>query len=457
MDDTQEPPSTRRPNISPAPQDSRYSFILNIPATHSHTGKRIRRYFHTEKEAKKELARLSKVAESHGKTAASIPTRLLNDALEARRLLEENSSSVTLADAVRAFLKISKERETSTTMEKALEAWKTAPKAGGQTKRNDTLSEIGTLAKQLALTFGPSIVAEMTAEKVASFLETIGRGNANGELSPRAFNKRITLVSGFFSYCERHGWSDGSIIKRLKAQRKKVEEKETKQPGILTPDQFSTLLEKAAEVDSSLVDYLTVCGLAGVRPEEAARLNFSHFKPEEGADGIILIPDGAAKTRKGRDVPIRPALRLWLSRPGGFYERGKANSSEPLVRFQGQPLDKKLARVRYLAGWRVKLRGYPTAKPEARPYPADSLRHTFASAFLAEGGDTAALVWSFGHAGSLQTLRRHYVHRYTKAEAGEWFAVIPAGAMLPPAIRAVEAPLAEKEKKEKRKFPRISR
>jgi len=394
---------------------------------------------------------MSKVAESHGKAAASLPPRLFNDALEARRLLEENNSKASLTDAVRYYLKISKERQNSETMEKALEAWKSAPKAGGQTKRPDTQAEIGTLARQLAIPFGHFYVSDMTAEKVASFLETIGRGNGEGELSPRAFNKRITLVSGFFSFCEKHGWSDGEIIKRLKAKRKKVEEKESKQPGILTPKQFSTLLEKAEEVDSSLVDYLTVCGLAGVRPEEAARLTFSHFKPDEGADGIILIPDGAAKTRKGRDVPIRPALRLWLSRPGGFYERAKENTSEPLVRFQGQPLDKKLARVRYLAGWKVKLKGQPF-NSEAKPYPADSLRHTFASAFLAEGGDTAALVWSFGHAGSLQTLRRHYVHRYTKAEAGEWFAVIPSGAKLPPAIRMVDQSPTKGEKKEKRRF-----
>jgi integrase len=457
MGDTSEHPSSRRPNISPAPEDSRYSFILNIPATHSHTGKRIRRYFHAEKEAKKELTRLSKVAESHGKTAASIPTRLLNDALEAQRLLNEGGSTKSLTDAVRSFLKISKERDTSTTMEKALEAWKAAPKANGQTKRPDTQAEIATLAKWFEKPFAPSFVSEMTAEKVVSFLETIGRDNEQGAVSPRAINKRITLVSGFFSYCEKRGWCDGSIIKRLKAKRKPVEEKESKQPGILTPEEFATLLEKAAAVDSSLVDYLAVCGLAGVRPEEAARLNFSHFKPEEGDDGIILIPDGAAKTRKGRDVPIPPALRLWLSRAGGFYDRAKANALEPLVRFQGQPLDKKLARVRYLAGWRVKLRGYTPAKPEARPYPADSLRHTFASAFLAEGGDTAALVWSFGHAGSLQTLRRHYVHRYTKAEAGEWFAVIPSGTMLPSSIRIVEPAPTKGEKREKRKIREVSR
>ena len=132
-------------------------------------------------------------------------------------------------------------------MEKALEAWKIAPKAGGQTKRPDTQAEISTLARQLTLPFGPTFVSEMTAEKVASFLETIGRGNEDGELSPRAFNKRITLVSGFFSYCEKHGWTDGLIIKRLKAKRKKVEEKESKQPGILTPAKFALLLEKAGK------------------------------------------------------------------------------------------------------------------------------------------------------------------------------------------------------------------
>lgn len=433
------------------------SFVLNISATRSHTGSRIRKYFPTEKEALKEMAKIAKLGESFGKRAATLPTHVFTDASTARKLLDEAGSNVSLTEAVRSFLKITKERTDSTTMEEALEAWKEAPKAGGQEKRPDTQAEINTIAKQLAAAFGAKIVAEVTAEKVASFLETLGRADEEGALSPRAFNKRVRLVSAFFAYCHRHGWSDGNIIPRLKARRKRVVEKESKQPGILTAAQFAVLLEKAALVDESLVDYLAVCGLAGVRPEEAARLTFAQFKPKEGADGIVIIPDGKAKTRKGRDVQIRSALKLWLSRKGGFYERAKKNSEEPLVRFQGQALDKRLARVRYLAGWRVKIRGkdYPF-KPENPPFPPDSLRHTFASAFLAEGGDTAALVWSFGHAGSLDTLRRHYVHRYTKSQAVAWFAVVPSSAKLPPSIRIVKDQPSERGKRKKEKSPPIA-
>lgn len=429
------------------------SFVLNVSATRSHTGRRIRKYFPTEKEALKEQAQVVKMGEFFGKKAATLPTHVFTDASMARKLLEDAGSTVSLTDAVRSFLKITKERTDSTTMEKALETWKEAPKAGGQEKRPDTQAEINTIAKQLTAAFGAKIVAEVTAEKVASFLETLGRADEEGALSPRAFNKRVRLVSAFFAYCHRHGWSDGNIIPRLKARRKKVVEKESKQPGILTASQFYILLEKAEVVDESLVDYLAVCGLAGIRPEEAARLTFAQFKPNEGADGVIMIPDGKAKTRKGRDVPIRPALKLWLSRKGGYYERAKKNAVEPLVRFQGQALDKRLARVRYLAGWRVKLRGkeHPF-KPENPPFPPDSLRHTFASAFLAEGGDTAALVWSFGHAGSLDTLRRHYVHRYTKSEAVAWFSVIPRGAALPPSLRLVQGgKVVEKPRKREKR------
>ena len=392
------------------------------------------------------------MGEFFGKKAATLPTHVFTDASMARKLLEDAGSTISLTDAIRSFLKITKERTDSTTMEKALEAWKEAPKAGGQEKRPDTQAEINTIAKQLTAAFGAKIVAEVTAEKVASFLETLGREGEDGVLSPRAFNKRVRLVSAFFAYSHRHGWSDGNIIPRLKARRKKVVEKESKQPGVLTAAQFATLLEKAAMVDASLVDYIAVCGLAGVRPEEAARLTFEQFKPNEGADGVIIIPDVKAKTRKGRVVPIRPALKLWLSRKGGFYERANKYEAEALVRFQGQALDKRLARVRYLAGWRVKIRGkdHPF-KPENPPFPPDSLRHTFASAFLAEGGDTAALVWSFGHAGSLDTLRRHYVHRYKMSEASAWFSVIPTGAKLPPALRVLEGGQADqKSKKPKR-------
>jgi len=433
------PVSPRGVNVTKTTKGGGNSFVLNVPATRSHTGKRIRRYFPTEKEALKEQARVVKMGESYGKKAATLPLHVFTDASTARTLLNEAGSNVSLTDAVRAFLRITKERTDSTTMAQALEKWKEAPKAGGQERRPDSQAEINTIAKQLYAAFGGKIVAEVTADKVASFLETLGKAGADGSLSPRAFNKRIRLVSAFFAFCSRNGWCDQNIISRLKARRKRVGEKESKQPGILSADQFANLLEQASTIDASLVDYIAVCGLAGVRPEEAARLTFEQFKPTEEADGVIIIPAGKSKTRKDRHVPIRPALKLWLSREGGFYERAGKNAAEPLVRFKGQSLDKQLARVRYLAGWRVKIRGkdYPF-KPENPSFPPDSLRHTFASAFLAEGGDTAALVWSFGHAGTLDTLRRHYVHRYTKSQAVSWFSVIPKGTVLPPALRIVE-------------------
>lgn len=456
-----EPRDLSRPrgaNVSKTTKGGACAYVLNIPATHSHTGRRIRKYFPTEREALKERVRAGKLAESYGKKAATLPTHVYNDAANARKLLEDAGSDVSLSDAVRSFLKITKERTDSTTMEKALESWKEAPKAGGQEKRPDTLAEINTLAKQLAAAFGQKIVAEVNADKVASFLETLGKANTEGVLSPRAFNKRIKIVSSFFAFCHSHGWSDGSIISRLKARRKKIIEKETEQPGVLTVKQFAALLEHAVRVDASLVDYLAVCGFAGVRPEEAARLTFAQFKPGEGSHGIITIPAGKAKTRKSRDVPIRPALKLWLSRKGGFYDRAKKNKAEPLARFQGQALDKRLARVRYLAGWRVKIRGddYPY-KPKNPPYPHDSLRHTFASAFLAEGGAASDLVFSFGHAGSLDTLRRHYVHRYTKAEAKAWFSLIPEGSVLPPSLRLVKGGrvLGKPSRVEKQGFQRF--
>jgi integrase len=440
---------SRAPHIAEVDPDSehgrRYSYLLIVPATHSHSGKRIRRYFKNKCSAELELARINKLTASLGKRSSTLPPAALSDFHAARAILEESGANISIADAVRGYLRFVARRKQSKTVSEAVGEWRAAPTPSGTERRKASQVKVDTLAKQLAVNFGDAILAEIQPEKLVEFLEDLSE-------TPAAFNKRLILIGGFLRFAEKRGWCTGILLQRIQAHKKRVPARESK-PGILTPEQFRLLLEKADMDDSSLVDYLAVLGLAGVRPDEAARLTFADFKPEAGSDGVILIPDGAAKTRRGRDVPMRPALRLWLERKGGFYERAKENSypdSEPLVNAAGGVLQRLLGRARNRSGWNVRTKGMPTPSKNAPQFPPDSLRHTFASAYIAEGGDISQLIFSFGHAAGIQTLRRHYLHRYTAQEANAWFSTIPAGSKLPPSLRLVPSGSTQPQKQKRK-------
>jgi hypothetical protein len=58
------------------------------------------------------------------------------------------------------------------------------------------------------------------------------------------------------------------------------------------------------------------------------------------------------------------------------------------------------------------------------------LRHTHASAAIANGATLENLLFSFGHSNGPELLRRHYVGRYSVKEAIDFWSIGPNGSVV---------------------------
>jgi hypothetical protein len=94
---------------------------------------------------------------------------------------------------------------------------------------------------------------------------------------------------------------------------------------------------------------------------------------------------------------------------------------------------RKWKTARRVAGWSDLVDTEKHPLPENAPrWPQRALRHTHASATVALGEKPIdALMFEFGHAGNVQTLREHYVGKYPKKDAIEFWRIGPEGKTLP--------------------------
>ena len=159
---------------------------------------------------------------------------------------------------------------------------------------------------------------------------------------------------------------------------------------------------------------LVLCLFAGIRPEEARRMEWVNIGPE-----FIEITGAKSKTRRRRLVPITPQLRAWLD------VAHKMESELPARNFPN-----KFNRVRRLAkildGW-----------------PQDAMRHSFASYHLAKHRNENETALVMGN--SPQMLFNHYRALVRPDEATKFFSIMPgdevnAAKVVPASVTVQAAP-----------------
>jgi integrase len=145
---------------------------------------------------------------------------------------------------------------------------------------------------------------------------------------------------------------------------------------VLTPDQTRALLDAA---DADIQPTIALGAFAGLRVAEISRLDWEDIHLDRG---FIEVAAEKAKTASRRLIKIQPNLKTWL-----------------------EPLQKKSGPVEP-PNFRKKI---DVARARARidRWPANALRHSFASYHLAKFHDAAALALELGHT-STALLFRHY-------------------------------------------------
>ena len=143
---------------------------------------------------------------------------------------------------------------------------------------------------------------------------------------------------------------------------------------------IATMMQKAEEITPAIVSGLAVMTFAGLRPQEAMRLNWGAVNLEKG---LLELSGETTKTRTSRHVKITPNLKQWLLTYSG---NGKIIESASKYRRERE----KLMQAIGITEW-----------------PNDVLRHTAATMIYARTKSVDETCYELGHFGTSMFLK-HY-------------------------------------------------
>jgi len=150
--------------------------------------------------------------------------------------------------------------------------------------------------------------------------------------------------------------------------------------------------------EKAFLGWLVLALLAGLRPEEADRIQWSSINLDTGT---VTVDAAASKVRQRRIVHLMPSAREWMKLARKF------NSRLPLP----QPTRRRfLRRLRDHLGFKI--------------WPKDVLRYSAASYWRAECQHAAKVAFELGN--SVGVLLRHYRELVTKEEAERFWDIRPA-------------------------------
>jgi integrase len=342
-------------------------------------GKRVRKFFAKRRTAdawlRKTLARISK----EGEVAIHMPERLRVDALACAAKLKPYGK--TLADATDHYLAHLAMVSRSCTVQALIVGFMAAKTQDGASERylKDLRNRLGIFQQD----FGAANVGEILPNQIDDWLRSL-----KGAAQTR--NNYRTILRTLFEYAVSRGYVKENAVAKL-AKAKVVRGA----PEIFTPAQMQTVLEKAPR---DFIPYLAIGAFAGLRSAEIERLDWSEINLTEK---FIDIKAEKSKSAQRRLVVISKNLLAWLA---------------PYSRKEGPVADPE----------RVRVARDKTCEAAKIVWPANVLRHSFASYHLAYHRNAAATAAELGHT-SPAMLYKHYRELVKPDAAAQWWNVLPPG------------------------------
>jgi len=250
-------------------------------------------------------------------------------------------------------------------------------------------------------------VSDITPELIEAYL-----GKRDVSAATRDNDKRV--VSRFCAWCiERpRRW-----IAHNPAREVRVFRGEKGPPAILTVAECEKLLRKADTFKRGrLAPYVAVCLFGGLRPFEAARLN---WKAVNLTDGEIRLEANQTKTGRNRVIafndgppeqaPFNAALKAWLT----------AHKGKP---FYPANWCKDFDRIKRAAGFGGRVN--PDDKPgKLKPWPVDVMRHAAVSFFFRLTGSYGRTAEMFGNSEAI--IKSSYQGRVNSEDTKKFYALRP--------------------------------
>jgi integrase len=358
--------------------------------------------------AKTRADQIARERSEHGVHAVHMPVRERAELEDVKSLLLPYGK--TIRDAVDHYiehLNRKAELEASVKVPDALDRWKAAyeekERNGKCSKR--TVSEVSSMAGIIRQAFNRRHVPEITDDMVRDFLNGY-RIEGNRVPSDQTLKNILTKFSQFFEFARLKKWvvaNPCDLVSQDGGSR------ETK---ILSVEETETLLAAAQESPHAevAVPFAAVCLFAGLRPGEAEGLKWESIDFDTSELDVLAE---TSKTGKLRHVRMQPTLVEWL-RPYAGRRKGL---------IVGTAWRDKWESVRRVAGYRIgpaPVGGWPK---DAKPWPEDVLRHTYASYWLPIHKSKSELAMQMGN--SEKVIDQHYRKTIRESVASAFWALRP--------------------------------
>ena len=369
------------------------SWTVEVAASVSKTGRRERLFFKTRAAANARAVQLREEHFKFGVAAHKLPHELQIDAVKAAEILEPYG--VSLAQAA-AELAERRDRQSKSIEFGELFKLYLTERSLAETTYRDYRHTCNRFAPYL----GGKLICEIGADDIRDAFNVLG-------LTPSRRNLYKRILSAVWNFAIKREMDTRNPLEKIETE--KVEKAATE---ILTPDQAAKLMAAAHGYDGrSMLAYFAIGLFAGVRPAELRRLTWADVDLEKGH---IYVSAGTAKTRTDRYVDIEPALGAWLAECP--RREGRICPFEAGREFYGH-----FVAVREAAGLKD-------------GWPNDVMRHSYCSYWLGLRADQNRLVEMAGH--SIRVNLKHYRRATTKAEAIEFWTIVPEGCEKPALIEA---------------------
>lgn len=214
----------------------------------------------------------------------------------------------------------------------------------------------------------------------------------NRKETPATQSSNMGRLSSLFSFAVRRQWIADNPTRYMEKIRI-----ERKPPFILTPLQTALILDYARRRKPGQLAFWTLGLLAGVRPDEIARLTWSAVNIE---DGCVAIDAAASKVRSRRIVNLEPTALAWMK----LAHEMKAQL--PCKRMTRRRYQRQASRLLGFTEW-----------------PHDCARHTAASYLLAKHRDAYKVAFGLGNSAGI--LERHYKQLVSAKDCAVFWAFMP--------------------------------
>jgi integrase len=339
-------------------------------------GKRVRKFFPSEREAKAwlrlHLARTAK----EGEGALLMPDALRIEAVTQTARLQPYGRSIT--NAVDHYLAHLAQVQRTCTVDELSAEYQAVKKTDGA--KSSYRLDMRYRLSHFAADFGQRKVADISGREIGEWLRGLNQ-------AAQSRNNYRTVLRAVFDFALLQGYATGNPFDKIKPVKV-----ERGPPPILTPAQMRAILEKSPR---DYVAFFAVGAFAGLRTSELLRLDWSEVDL-----GRRLVKVSTESKTGRRNVKISDNLAAWLA---------------PLAQPSGRIITSRNCRF---------ARAFAVTAAGLAEWPDNGLRHSYASYFLEQFKDAPRLAVELGHTNPTM-LYKHYREVVLPEDAAQWWQIAP--------------------------------